>query len=97
MSESAQGLVGAIWDLHHCAASFVEAVPVREVHQGRTVWAGEVSVFDLTGHPTATRCYAWSHEAQDGKRRYVAVLHEPPVDSPRAAVRAAIAAEFRNG
>jgi hypothetical protein len=27
------------------------------------------------------------------KRRFVAVLHEPPVDSPLAAVRAAIVAD----
>lgn len=47
-------------------------------------------VFELTGHPTATRAYAWS------KRRFFAVLHQPPVDSPQAAVRAAIVAEHRS-
>jgi hypothetical protein len=31
------------------------------------------------------------------KRRFFAVLHQPPVDSPQAAVRAAIVAENRHG
>ena len=41
------------------------------------------------------RAYAWAHESDAGGRRYVAVLHVPPVDSPRAAVRAAIVQEAR--
>jgi hypothetical protein len=49
----------------------------------------------LVGHPKATRAYAWSspiEETPDG-RRFFAVLHEPPVTSPSAALRAAIKAE----
>ncbi len=34
-----------------------------------------------------------SHETDAGGPRYVAVLHEGPVDSPEAAARAAIVAE----
>ena len=65
----------AIRDLHGCDSTWVESVPVTETFQGQTVWDGTVEVFVLRGHPTATRCYAWSH-AVDGseKRRYVAVL-----------------------
>ncbi len=44
-------------------------------------------VFTLKGHPTKV-CYAWE---VDG--RVTAVLGEPPIDSPLAAVRAAIVAE----
>ena len=47
-------------------------------------------VFELEGHQTATLCYAWE---VDGK--VTAVLHEPPVNSSLAAVRAAIVAESR--
>jgi hypothetical protein len=36
--------------------------PVHETFQGQTVWAGEVEVFDLVGHPKAKRCYAWAHK-----------------------------------
>jgi hypothetical protein len=93
---SRESLRQAILDLHGCDSTWVESVVVTETFQGETVWDGTVEVFDLHGHPTASRCYAWSH-AVDGseKRRYVAVLHQGPVDSPEAAVRAAIVQEQR--
>jgi hypothetical protein len=88
-------LVDAIRDMHDCEATWVESVPVHEVFQGATVWEGEVQVFDVAGHPTATRCYAWSHATEGTKRRFYAVLHVPPVDSPAAAVRASVVADAR--
>jgi hypothetical protein len=70
---------------------------VKEVFEGETVWEGVVEVFDLEDHPRAKRCYAWSYEVDDSKkRRFFAVLHHGPVKSARDAVRAAIAKEFRN-
>jgi hypothetical protein len=88
-------LIDAIRHLHGCEGTHVESVPVREAHAGRVVWEGEVQVFDVTGHPTATRAYAWSHATTGARRRFVVVLHAPPVDGPAAAVRAAIGAEYR--
>ncbi len=85
----------AIWHMHHCGSVWVESVPVRETFQGQVVWEGEVQVFDMTGHPAARRCYAWSHATEGTKRRFYAVLHAPPVDSPIAAVRASIVADAR--
>ena len=84
----------AIRLLHSCEAEHVETVSVNETFQGQPVWQGEVEVFNLRGHPTARRAYAWSHETDKGKR-YVAVLELPPIDSPRAAVRAAIVEEAK--
>ena len=62
------------------------------------VWDGIVEVFDLVGHPKAPKIYAWAHDTDDPKepRRYVTVLHLPPVTSPLLAVRAAIVQEFRS-
>ena len=92
-----RALVEAIHNLHGCEASWVESIPVKEVFQGKTVWEGTVQVFALSGHPTATRCYAWSYLVDDsGKRKFFAVLDQGPVDSPQAAVRAAIVVESRN-
>ncbi len=92
---SVEALAEVIKGLHGSRASWVESVPVKETFQGKAVWEGEIQVFDLTGHPTATRCYAWPYEVNDsGKRKFFAVLHQPPVDSPQAAVRAAIVAEY---
>ena len=87
----------AILDLHGCKSTWVESVPVKEVFQGQTVWEGIVQVFDLQGHPTATRCYAWSHELEGSiKRKFFAVLHQGKIDSPEKAVRAAIVSESQN-
>ena len=63
---------------------------VREAFKGETAWEGEVLIFELCDHPTATRCYAWEVNG-----RITAVLHEAPVDSPQAAVRAAIVADHK--
>jgi len=81
----------AFRDLHSCEAKHLETVPVLEQFQGKKVWEGEVEVFALSGHPKATRGYAWA--AQDGSRSDVtAVLEIPPVVSPETAVRASIVA-----
>ena len=87
----------AIQELHKCGAVWRETVPVHEVFRGQTVWQGEVEVFDLTGHPKAQRCYAWSHlEGPSGQdERFVTVLKIPPVDNPQSAVRVAISAETK--
>lgn len=85
----------AVESQHGGTATFVQAVPVHETHNGETVWDGVVHVFDLAGHPKANRAYAWSYERPDGKRRFFAVLHVPPITGPREAVRAAIVAEAR--
>ena len=85
----------AVESQHGGIATYVQSVPVHEEHEGQTVWDGMVAVFDLAGHPKATRAYAWSYERPDGTRRFFAVLHMPPVKSPRDAVRAAIVAEAK--
>lgn len=90
-----EALRDAIRRLHGCEATWVDSVPVLENFKGEPAWEGVVEVFDLHEHPKADRCYAWSTTLQNGKDRVVTVLHVPPVDSPQAAVRAAIVQEFR--
>jgi hypothetical protein len=87
----------AVSQLHDCGATYVKTVPVHEVFQGKTVWQGEVEVFDLTGHTKAKRAYAWSHREgeNDEGERFVAVLEIPPVVSPITAVRASIMADAK--
>ena len=86
----------AVENQHDGIASFVQAVPVKEVFAGQTVWEGVVHVFDLEGHPNATRAYAWSSPIEGSdKRRFFAVLHLGGIRSPQDAVRAAIVAEHR--
>ncbi|OFV97017.1 MAG: hypothetical protein A3F68_03090 [Acidobacteria bacterium RIFCSPLOWO2_12_FULL_54_10] len=91
-----QDLQDVIRKLHGVESKHVSSVPVKEVYQGQTVWDGVVEVFELTGHPNAKKAYAWSYETDAQKRRSAAVLHVPPIDSPGAAVRAAIVKEVRD-
>lgn len=96
MEVSTDQLKQAVESQHGGTASLVEALPVKEVFQGQTVWEGSVHVFDLEGHPKATRAYAWSSPVEGStKRRFYAVLHLGGIRSPLDAVRAAIVAERR--
>src|SRR5258707_10479525 len=84
----------AVEGQHGGKAVLVDALPVKEVFQGRTVWEGVVHVFDLEGHFSATRAYAWSSPVEGSdRRRFYAVLHLGGIRSPLDAVRAAIVAE----
>jgi hypothetical protein len=91
-------LKSVIRQIHGAEAKHVESVPIIEKFGGRTVWDGVVEVFELEGHATASRVYAWAHDTDDPKqpRRHVTVLHLHPIRSARDAVRAAIVQEFRS-
>jgi hypothetical protein len=89
----------AVSQLHDCGATWRETVPVHEVFQGKTVWQGDVEVFDLNGHAKAKRAYAWSHREgnNDEGERFVAVLEIPPVESAVTAVRVQIVKDIKTG
>jgi hypothetical protein len=87
----------AVESQHGGTATLAQSVPLRETFEGQPVWEGIVHVFDIEGHPKATRAYAWSSPIEGStKRRFFAVLHMGPIKSPVDAVRAAILAEHRN-
>jgi len=94
---SVDRLKQAVESQHGGTATFVQAVPVHETHNGETVWDGVVHIFDLRNHPDgAWRAYAWLDERDAGKHRFFAVLHTPQIDGPRKAVAAAIVMESRS-
>jgi hypothetical protein len=96
MNVDARGLKEAVETQHGGRASLAQSVPVKETHNGQTVWEGVVHVFDLEGHPKATRAYAWASPLEGSdKKRFFAVLHMGAIKSPADAVRAAIVAEHR--
>jgi len=96
MELAMQELKQAIESQHGGIATLAQSVPAREVFEGRVVWEGVVHVFELAGHPKASRAYAWSSPIEgSNKRRFFAVLHQAPITSPVEAVRAAIVAESR--
>lgn len=84
--------------LHNCKANHIEDVTVVEKFGNQTVWSGIVHVFQITGNPESDKCYAWSSPIEEStKRRYYAVLHIPPIDSPEKAVRASIVQDRKTG
>jgi hypothetical protein len=87
----------AVEGMHGGKAVYRSSEHVQEVFEGKTVWEGEVYVFALSGHPTASTCYAWSSPVEGSdRRRFFAVLHEGPVKSARDAVRASIVQTYRD-
>lgn len=66
----------AVEKLHRSIATHVQSAPVRETFKNSLLWEGVVHVFDLAGHPIATRAYAWSSLVQgspsdDSSRYYI--------------------------
>ncbi len=97
--EYTRQLKDAIFRLHGCESEYAGRDDVIEDFLDDDLyWSGYVEIFRLSGHPKAQRCYAWSQFTgeEDGEIRYVAILELPPVDSPHAAVRAAIKAEMKS-
>jgi len=94
MSPRIEKLRDAVELANHCKAQHVRSVPFKETFRGQTVWEGVVEVFDISGHPRAKCCYAWSYH--DGKEtQFTTVLEIPPVKDVPTAVRASIAASAR--
>jgi hypothetical protein len=90
MMDYLQDLKAAIKRLHGCDSTHLETVPVKEEFRGAVVWAGDVEVYALHGHPKAAKCYAWSYPEGSGTK-YVTMLGLPPVVDAQTAVKAAIA------
>jgi hypothetical protein len=96
MADDVDQLRIAVEHMHGGIATLAQSVPVRETFEDKPVWEGVVHVFDLAGHPTSTRAYAWSSPIEGStKRRFFAVLRSERLNSPLEAVRAAIVAEHR--
>jgi hypothetical protein len=92
-----EALKQAFWELHRCWATHVETIPVHEVFEGKTVWKGDVEVFNLTGHPRTKTGYAWARleGRNDETTKFVTVLELPPVTDAKTAVQASIMADTK--
>jgi hypothetical protein len=86
----------AVEGMYGGSARLAQSAPVEETHEGKAVWEGVVHIFDLEGHSTASKAYAWSSPIEGSdKRRSFAVLHRGPLKSPADAVQAAIVQEHQ--
>ena len=93
-SEYITRVQAAIIQLYNCSATWRETISVRDHFGGQIIWQGNVEVFELNGHPQATRVYGWiySEGEYDEVERIAAMLEIPPVSSALTAVRASIIA-----
>ena len=84
-----------------CASKYVEKTSVIErFHgfRGEVLWERDVHVFEIEGHPNASRVYSWTQKNQGSETAtQVIVLEVPPVDSARSAIAAAMAASILHG
>ncbi len=53
-------LKDAIRRLHGCESEYAGREEIMETFQDETVWNGYVEIFNISGHPQATRCYSSS-------------------------------------
>ena len=81
-----------ISQLHNCGAIHRETIPVHEIFQDKTLWQGDVEVFDLNGYPKAKRCYGWSYGEPE---QFITILELPPVDSAQSAVKVGVAYQIK--
>jgi hypothetical protein len=73
-----------------CHITHWKTVPVHERLAEKTIWQGNIEVFELEGHAEAKKCYAWFYYEQGKSVRYVVVLESRLVKSPEEAVKSAI-------
>ena len=91
-------LRAAIELLHGCFAAFRCAEDVSVSIHGRRIWRRRVATYDLSGHATASRCYAWIDQDQYEQRvHHRVILHAGPVRNARDAVSAFFLAESPAG
>ena len=81
-----------IAQLHGCDSKHVETVPVHEVFRGKTVWQGDVEVFDLIGHPKVKRCYGWTYGEPE---EFITILELPPVTDAQSAVKVGVSYQIK--
>jgi hypothetical protein len=81
----------AIHQTHNCEAQVTaQVVQVRVPRNRGRAWNGMVHVFEITGHPKATRCYAWPEPLNARAVIIRAVLHSDKISSPQKAVQSLI-------
>ena len=90
--EYIERLKQVIFHLHKAEATWVASVPVQEVFQGKTLWKGDVEVFDLAGHPKAKRCYGWTYGEPE---EFITILELPPVTDAHSAVKVGVAYKIK--
>jgi hypothetical protein len=86
-------LTQVIESQHGAKSVFHQSVRVAKWNGSPASWDGLVHVFNISGHPTARRAFAWASPVAGSQgQRYFAVLQGGRVKSASDAARAAAAA-----
>jgi hypothetical protein len=85
----------ALRQLYGCDAHFNSTVAVSIPLRGRAPWRGSVHVFDISGHPSAKRGYAWPRRVNARTTVIHTVLENASVIAPEHAVRAVLGRRLR--
>jgi hypothetical protein len=80
----------AVEQKHRCKAEHTGSQVIVEPLPDGSIWRGFVEVFDVTGNPKASRCYAWLEQNATRSVPYTR-LDTPPVTSAQEAVRGSLA------
>jgi hypothetical protein len=81
----------AISQTHGCEAVAVAEIADVILSQDDGIsWCGRVHVFEIHGHPTATRCSVWPETVNDKKIIIHAILHDENIKSAQDAVRSVL-------
>jgi hypothetical protein len=80
--------------VHGVDSEHVRTIAVKETIEGQPLWDGLVELFELKGHASATRAYAWADDKSTHPSRDITVLDMHPIKSAQDAVRAALVQEF---
>ena len=82
-----------IFHLHKCGARLASnPCRCKKSFSGKTLWKGDVEVFDLTGHPKAKRCYGWSYGEPE---EFITILELPPVTDAQSAVKVGVSYQIK--
>ena len=76
---------------HGCRSIHFQTVPLKETFHGRVLFDGDIEVFNLIGHPDASRAFAWCRTEDADCVVFLAI---PPINTPRDAMRQYIIDEF---
>lgn len=86
-------LTQVIESQHGAKGAFQQSVKVAKWNGNPSSWDGMVHVFNITGHATARKAFAWSSPISGSQgSRYFAVLQNGRIKTPHDAARAAAAA-----
>jgi hypothetical protein len=58
----------------------------------RTLWSGDVEVFELTDHPKVKRCHGWTYGEPE---EFITILELPPVTDMLSAVKVGVSYQIK--